>query len=129
MEEKLNTNVEENYLPSGLQFYADYQASEILRKIYSESKKIKHFVPEYDGMKMLENLLPIEKALEEGKESELYQITNEAYKIVKKSLFSEGVRGFWEGGIIGEPIQRPDLDFYDTRREIFYSIDLLPHKG
>lgn len=113
MEEKSNTNVKENDLPLGFDAYC--QASEILRKIKLESRNIKHFIPEFDGIKMLENLLPIDKALEEGKESKLYQITNETYKIVKKSLFSEKVRGFWEGGIIGEPIKKPDLSFYESK--------------
>ncbi len=82
-------------------------------KEYIDSFRTKDFVPEYDGGRLLQEALPINYAISQGKMSKAYKLVNETYKSIKKELRTEPVFRKRTGGQSGISTKKPSLDYYE----------------
>jgi hypothetical protein len=97
--------------------------------IITHSRKYgESFIPEIDGKAMLRELLPIQRAIIEGRDSTLYRETVIAYQIVMKDLIKRQ-HEMDPGGVIATPILMKGLDYYDRRIDRFPSEDIAKYEG
>jgi len=75
--------MDENLLSVQSQLALEIQVSTMIKIIEKERSNMNFFVPEYDVNRILRKHIPIEDAINAGKDSELYMIVDETYRRVK----------------------------------------------
>ena len=101
---------------------------EVLDKITHHKTYGSEFIPEIDGKKLLQKILPIEEAMEEGKGSHLYNNVLRTYNHVMKSLIELQTKQT-TGGIFVNPQSISTLDDIESMRDRFENGELIPNSG
>lgn len=106
-------------------------ADPIIAQIKKAKQNRKDFIPGYDGLQILREMIPAEQAIKEGKTSRTYKVINEAFKLVQIYInFLENKQTENErAGNVGVANIKPNIDFYDNRRDRFKNEQLAPYKG